>query len=82
MGGKIGYLGVFVSTIACFAASFTQQTIFQVNIAGLKYAKGIERDLLKRSTTTSYVSPAEDDMNLAGMVVFSDVGCPHQRMEK
>lgn len=51
MAGKLGYLGVAVSHIACFTDRFIQQTVPKMNIAEVKYANGIVRDILKRSIT-------------------------------
>lgn len=82
MAGKIGYIGVSLSPIAHFVASSTQQTIPKVKIAGVKYANEIGRNILKRSKTVSCVSPVGDEMRLASIVLFSEVCCPHQSMEK
>ena len=57
MEGKLGYIGVAVSPLASFAASYIQQLITMLSIAELKHANGIARDVLKRESQLLYLRP-------------------------
>jgi len=82
MAGKLGYLGISTSPMASFAASFIQQLIPKMTIAGVKYANGIARDLLKRQMCITYIRPQDEVKSLARIVVFSDAGFPRMDVEK
>lgn len=56
--------------MAMFAASFIEQIIPKMSIAGGKYANGIIRDILRRSNQVTYLRPSN--------VTFSDEGFPYR----
>lgn len=82
MAGKLGYLGVCSSPIAGFAASFIQQIVPRMTIAGVKVANGIARDALRRNNSIAYIQPSEEEVKEARIAVFSDAGFPHIGVEK
>lgn len=82
LAGKLGYIGVCKSPLAGFAASFIQQIIPRMTIAGVKFANGIAKDALKRSNSITYLNPSKEERSSETIVVFSDAGFPHKGVEK
>ena len=82
MADKLGYMGVAVSPIAAFAASYIQQIVPKMIIAGVKHANGIARDILRRENRVCYLRPTVDAVRRARIVVFSDAGFPHKGAKK
>lgn len=82
MAGKLGYIGVAISPLAAFAASYVQQILPKMTIAGLKHANGVVRDVLRRDCSLEYVMPTAMELRNARIAVFSDAGYPHTGVEK
>ena len=82
MAGKLGYIGVAVSPLASFAASYIQQLITKLSIAGLKHANGIAKDVLKSESQLFYLRTNSDEIRNARIVVFSDAGFPHKGVSR
>ena len=82
MAGKLGYLGVSISPLASFAASFIQQIVPKITVAGVKHSNGITRDVLKRSSQITYLRPSPEEVEQTRLVVFSDAGFPHNGLMK
>jgi len=82
MAGKLGYLGTAASPMASFAASFIQQLIPKMTIAGVKFSNGVARDLLRREMRITYLRPRIMDIQMARIAVFSDAGFPRMDVEK
>jgi len=53
-----------------------------MTIAGVKYANGIARDVLKRDMRITYLRPCDTERKMACIVVFSDAGFPRTDVEK
>ena len=80
--GKMGYLGVSISPLAAFCASYIQQIIPKISIAGVKYMNGICRDVIRRDIKIRYLSPKSTEKDNARICIFSDAGFPRKGIEK
>lgn len=82
MTGKLGYIGVAVSPLASFAASYLQQILPKVMVAGVRHANGIAKDMLRRDLKILYLRPTPVEVRNARIAVFTDAGYPHQGVQK
>lgn len=82
MPGKIGYLGVATSPFAAFAASYIQQCIPTLTIAGLKSINGVVREVKRRTALITYLKPTTDEIQNTRIVSFSDAGDCHPEDKK
>ena len=82
MAGKLGYIGVAVSPLASFAASYVQQILPKMTVAGVKHSNGIAKDILRRDIKILYIRPTPVEVRRARIAVFTDAGYPHQGVEK
>lgn len=82
MAGKLGYFGVAISPLASFSASYIQQILPKMTVAGLKHANGIAKDLLRRDIKLEYARPTVGERRNARIAVFTDAGYPHTGVEK
>ena len=82
IAGKLGYLGTCVSPFAALPASFLQQSIPMMTVAGLKAANGIIREVIRRTSFISYIQPTNADPTHARIVCFSDAGFCHPKDKK
>ena len=82
IAGKLGYLGTGVSPFAALAASFLQQSIPSMNVAGLKAANGIIREVMRRTSFISYIKLTNAERKHARIVCFSDAGFCHPKDKK
>ena len=71
IAGKLGYLGTGVSPFAALAASYLQQCIPFMTVAGLKSANGIIRNVLRRTKVILYPKPSSEEQRHLRIVSFS-----------
>lgn len=53
-----------------------------MTIAGLKFANGITRDILRREMKLEYIRPTKAELRNARVAVFSDTGYPHKGIQR
>ena len=82
IAGKLGYLGTGVSPFAALAASFLQQSIPSITVAGLKASNGIITEVMRRTSFISYIQPTNAERKHARIVCFSDAGFCHPKDKK
>lgn len=56
--GNLGYIGLYFSPIASFAASYTQQCFPGFTVSELKIVSGVMRDTIRRSHMIQYLPPS------------------------
>eukprot|EP00171_Calliarthron_tuberculosum_P017429 IDg17429t1 len=61
-----------------FTASFTQQLLSSMVIAGLKVANGAIREINRKYPMLVYLQPSKKERKIVRVVMFSDAGFPHQ----
>eukprot|EP00171_Calliarthron_tuberculosum_P003416 IDg3416t1 len=72
LAGNLRYIGTTVSPLASFAASFLQQMLPQLTIAGIKFTNRLVKDIIKRTISITYLTPNEKEKKQARIAVFSD----------
>ena len=82
IAGKIGYLGTGVPPFAALAASYLEQCIPFMTVAGLKPANGIIRNMLRRTKVVMYPKPSSEEQRHLRIVSFSDAGYCHPKNGK
>lgn len=78
VAGKLGYLRTCISPIAAFAASYLQQCLQTMTVAGMKTANGIIREIQRLEPVITYLRPTEEEVRMARVASFSDGGFPHK----